>query len=309
MPQSYSMDCWSGSNLQTTGACSGGRDRALSNASWGRNILLAEKTSLGGGDAITVGVAMPTGPAGLSWSLYYTRTSAKEVNPLTSSTSSSNWSNRNIFNPNEEVLQNSNYLTKDRVNASVSWSKAFVSNYRTSVGMFYEGRRGKPYSWTYINDLNGDGISGNDLMYIPSGPGSGEVVFRGGAAEEARFWEVVDGNPGLASAKGGIVGRNNNYAPWVNNVDVRLSQELPGFMRGHKASFTLDILNFGNLLNKKWGRIDEITFPSSRSFVNYNGVDAQGRYVYSMGSLEDYSTRQTAGESQWAVQATLRYEF
>ncbi|HLL12114.1 MAG TPA: hypothetical protein VK570_13720, partial [Rubrivivax sp.] len=61
--------------------------------------------------------------------------------------------------------------------------------------------------------------------------------------------------------------------------------------------------------NKKWGRIDEIGFPSNRSFVNYNGINAQGRYVYSLGSLEDLTTRQTAGESQWAVQATLRYEF
>jgi hypothetical protein len=309
MPQTYNPACWSGQTFVTTGACSGGRDRALSNASWGRNVLLAEKTSQGGGDAITVGVQSPTGPAGFGWSLYYTRTTAKEVSPLTSSTSSSNWSNRSIFNPNEEVLQNSNYLTKDRVSGSLNWSKAFFGTYRTTVGMFYEGRRGKPYSWTYINDLNGDGISGNDLMYIPSGPGSGEVEFRGGAAEEARFWEIVEANPALAAAKGGIVGRNNSYAPWVNNIDLRISQELPGFMKGHKTTFTLDILNFGNLLNKRWGRIDEIGFPSNRSFVNFNGINAQGRYVYALGTYEDFVTRQTRGESQWAVQATLRYEF
>lgn len=313
MPQSYDINCWSGSTLQTTGACSGGRDRALSNASWGRNVLLAEKTSQGGGDAITVGVQMPAGPAGVGWSLYYTRTTAKEVSPLTSSTSSSNWGNRNIFNPNEEVLQNSNYVTKDRVSGSLNWSKAFFSSYRTSVGMFYEGRRGKPYSWTYINDLNGDGVA-NDLMYIPSAPGSGEVVFRPAAGQtaadaEAAFWAVVEGNPGLASAKGGIVGRNNSYAPWVNNVDLRFSQELPGFMKNHKATLTFDIMNFGNLLNKRWGRIDEINFPSSRSFVNFNGLDSQGRYIYSLGSTEDYVTRQALGESQWAVQLTLRYEF
>ena len=105
------------------------------------------------------------------------------------------------------------------------------------------------------------------------------------------------------------MGRNNNYAPWVNNFDVRLSQELPGFMKDHKVSFTLDILNFGNLLNKKWGHIDEIGFPSNRSFVNYNGLDANGKYIYSLGSTEDLVRRQASGESQWAVQATLRYAF
>jgi len=38
-------------------------------------------------------------------------------------------------------------------------------------------------------------------------------------------------------------------------------------------------------------------------------LDASGKYIYSMGSVEDLVTRQTAGESQWAVQATLRYAF
>ena len=314
----FAGSCWNSNGTPiTNGACATptgqSRTRALSNARF-NNVLLAKETSLGGGDAITLSIGQPS-TAGFGWSLAYTKTTAKEVSPLTSSTSGSNWSNRNIFNPNEEVESNSNYLVKDRISASLNWSKAFVGTYRTSVGVFYEGRRGKPYSWTYLNDLNGDGIGGNDLMYIPSAPGSGEVVFRGRSATEtpaqaeAAFWDVVNGNAGLASAKGGLVGRNNNYAPWVNNFDVRLSQELPGFYKDHKVSFTFDILNFGNLLNKKWGRIDEIGFPSNRSFVNYAGLDASGKYIYTLGSTEDYVTRQASGESQWAVQATLRYSF
>ena len=314
----FAGSCWNtnGSPI-TSGACatpSGeSRTRTLSNRIF-NNVLLAKETSLGGGDAITLSISQPAS-AGFGWSLAYTKTTAKEVSPLTSSTSASNWSNRNIFNPNEDDLSNSNYLVKDRISASMNWSKAFVGNYRTSLGVFYEGRRGKPYSWTYLNDLNGDGIGGNDLMYIPSAPGSGEVVFRGRSATEtpaqaeAAFWDVVNGNAGLSGAKGGLVGRNNNFAPWVNNFDVRLSQELPGFAKDHKVSFTFDILNFGNLLNKKWGRIDEIGFPSNRSFVNYNGLDASGKYIYTMGSTEDFVTRQASGESQWAVQATLRYSF
>lgn len=304
--------CWNANgNAITSGACatpsSQSRTRALSNPAFG-NVLLALPTGKGGGDAVTLSMGQPR-VGNFAWSAAYTYTRAKEVNPLTSSTSGSNWSNRNIFNPNEEVLQNSNYLVRDRINAALTWSKPTIGTYKTTFGVFYEGRRGKPFSWTYINDLNGDGIGGNDLMYIPSAPGSGEVEFRGGADEEARFWEIVDANPALRSAKGGVVGRNNSYAPWVNSFDVRLSQELPGLKAGHRGVITLDILNFANLLNKKWGRIDEIGFPSSRSFVYYNGINASGQYVYSLGSLEDYTTRQTSGESQWAAQVTLRYEF
>jgi hypothetical protein len=109
------------------------------------------------------------------------------------------------------------------------------------------------------------------------------------------------------------VKRNENFSPWTNSIDVRVSQELPGFAKGHKFTAVLDILNFGNLLNKRWGRIDEIGFASdggqSRSFVNYVGLDARGRYIYSLANVNDFTTRQVRGESQWALQATLRYEF
>ncbi len=307
-PGTYNIGCWSGGTFSTTGACAGSRNRALSNPNF-NNAIVALKTKKGYSDAVTLSIGQPA-VSGFGWNLAYTATTAKEVSPLTSSTSISNWSLKNSFDPNEEELQNSNYLIKDRVSASLTWAKAFVGSYRTSLGVFYEGRRGKPYSWTYLNDLNGDSILGNDLMYIPSRPGSGEVVFRGGAAEEARFWEIVDGNKALTAARGGIAGRNNSFAPWVNNFDVRFSQELPGFMKGHKTTFVLDVLNFGNLLNKRWGRVDEIGFPSNRSFVNFNGLEpGTGKYIYSLGSLEDFNTRQISGESQWAVQATLRYEF
>jgi len=302
------------SNL-TTGACatpSGQtRTRALSNRSFA-NVILAENTGKGYGNAVTLSLNRPF-KDGLSYGVAYTRTIAKEVSPLTSSTSNSNWNGRSIFNPNEETLSNSNYTTRDRYTANLSWSKAFVGNYRTTFGAFYEGRSGKPYSWTYINDLNGDGITGNDLMFIPTAPGSGEVVFRGGATEEAAFFAIVDANKALSAAKGGVVGRNKTDAPWVNNVDVRFSQELPGVMRDHKVTFVVDVLNFGNLLNRKWGRISEITFPSNRSFVNFVGldrsVDPNGKYIYSLGTTEALVTRQNSGESQWALQATLRYEF
>jgi hypothetical protein len=213
------------------------------------------------------------------------------------------------FDPNEEVASNSNYLIKDRFVASLNWGKVLMGSYRTTVGVFYESRRGKPYSWTYINDLNGDGIGGNDLMYIPSAPGSGEVAFRGGAAEEAAFWNIVDAHPELSAARGGVLGRNTSFNPWVNTFDVRFSQELPGFMKKHKAVFTLDVLNFGNLLNKEWGRTEEIGFPSNRSFVNYNGLNAEGKYIYSLGSVENFNVRQSSNESAWQLQATLRYEF
>lgn len=291
--------------------------KARSNLSYG-NVLLAKGTDKGDAQLVTVSLTSPT-RQGFGWSVAYTHTNATEVSPLTSSTSNSNWSGRSVFNPNEDVAANSSYLVKDRINARLSWEKRFFGNYRTRLGVFYEGREGKPYSWTINNDLNGDGLAGNDLMFIPSGPGSGEVAFFGATAEarattEARFWDVVNSNKVLRKAKGGVVERNSDFSPWTNSFDVKITQEIPGFAAKHKASFSLDILNFGNLLNKKWGRIEEVGFQSAgaqaRSFVDYVGLDAQGRYTYAVrDNVEDLNVRQAKGESQWAVQATLKYEF
>jgi hypothetical protein len=312
-PNCYTVSAAGSVTNVTTGACatpSGqSRTRALSNALF-TNVIMASKTKKGSGNSLTLSLSKPLSQ-GLGWGIAYTRTDATEVSPLTSSTSNSTWNTRAVFNPNEEVAGNSNYAIRDRFSGNLAWSQAFIANLKTSVGVFYEGRRGKPYSWTYINDLNGDAIGGNDLLYVPSAPGSGEVVFKT-AADEARFWDVVNGNKGLSKYKGRVVERNSSFAPWVNNFDMRISQELPGFVKSHKAVFALDFLNFGNLLNKKWGRIDEVSFPSRRSFVSYAGVDANGKYIYAVNptnSAADLVTKQVERESQWAVQATLRYEF
>ena len=323
-PAAYNPACWSssGGTITSGTACAssatnaGVRARALSNASF-NNVLLATATEKGGGNAVTLSLSSPN-KGGFGWQVAYTRTSATEVSPLTSSVSNSNFNSRSIFNPNEDVAANSAYLIKDRFNASFNWSKAFIGKYKTSVGVFYEGRKGKPYSWTYRNDLNGDGVSGNDLMYIPKGPQSGEVVFLGDTAtnhaNEDAFWAVVEANKALRDAKGGIVARNSAFMPFVNSFDVRVSQELPGFTSKHKGLLTFDILNIGNLINNRWGRINELSFQSSgglrRTFVNYVGLNPDGKYIYQVNSNVDSLTpRQVKGESQWAMQITAKYEF
>jgi len=290
--------------------------RSLNNRSF-RNVLVARDTDKGDAKVLTASLSRPL-TKGFGWSVAYTYTDATEVSPLTSSVANSNFNGRSVFNPNEEVAAASSYAIKNRVNALVNFQKKFFENYNTRLGIFYEGREGRPYSWTFNNDMNGDDLAGNDLMYIPTAFGSGEVVFHGDTAtnhsNEQRFWDVVNANKGLHSAAGGVVKRNNSTAEWVNTFDVRISQEIPGLFKRNKATFTLDFMNFGNLLNKKWGRTEEISFQSNggmaRSFVDYAGTDAQGRYIYVVrNDVERQDLKQAKGESQWAIQATLRYEF
>lgn len=285
------------------------------------DVTVIEGTDKGSGNAITLSASQRLNGLGLDWTAAFTRTSATEVSPLTSSTAFSNWANRAVFNPNEVVAARSASLVRNRVNASVSWAKAFVGSYQTRIGVFYEGREGRPYSWTFNNDMNGDGVSGNDLLYVPQAPGSGEVLFRlpgqsvaaSGAAAEAKFWSVVENDKTLNGIRGTTASRNNATSTFYNSFDVRLSQEVPGFFKGHKGVISLDILNFGNLLNKKWGHIEEMGFSDGsggnvRRWVNYAGTEG-GKMVYSVNDPFDLTTKNNRGESAWAAQVTVRYTF
>ncbi|CAN5265953.1 TonB-dependent receptor [soil metagenome] len=324
-----SPSCYSGGNDSSPTAC-GRVVKALNNKAF-NNVTVVEQTNLGGGNALTLSLTQPN-RQGFGWGVAYTRTSATEVSPLTSSTSNSNWLNRAVFNPNENVAANSAYLIRNRFNAQTNWSKAFFGKYKTTFGLVYEGREGKPFSWTFNNDANGDGVGGNDLLYIPKAPGSGEVLFRkpvtapittaaalsayqqSTAAEaEAKFWDIVNSEKGLNGVRGGVVGRNTSFSKFTNSFDVRVSQELPGLFGNNKGVVTLDLLNIGNLLNKRWGHIDEVDFGTGgnvRTFVNYAGIDpATGKMIYSVNDPSTYTTKQTRGESQWAAQITVKYEF
>jgi hypothetical protein len=322
-PKGLDPACWNASSgsLNTSATGCGGdwgaRNRALSNPAFA-NVTQATQTDVGGGNTVTLSLTKPAND-GFGWQVAYSRQSATDASPLSSSVANSNFNSRATFNPNEEVEANSAYLVKERMTGSINWSKAFFGNRKTTVGLFYEGRVGKPYSWVYKNDMNGDGVGGNDLMYIPKAPGSGEVLFFGAdaaakAATEANFWAVVDANKVLGDAKGGVAGRNSAFSDTVHSFDVRLSQELDGFSPKHKSTFILDIFNVGNLLNRDWGRTNEALFQSGggnrRGFVNFAGIDpATGKYIYAVSSMEEMAIKQNALESQWALQATWKYEF
>jgi len=294
---------------------------ATSNARGGANqafreVLLAKNTGKGNGESYTLSLQKPF-TEDQSWSVQaaYTYADASEVNGLSSSRAISNWASRAILNPNEEISSRSPYVVNDRLNGAFTKRWKVWGENTTEFSVFYEVRSGKPYAWTFNNDANGDGLAGNDLMYIPLAPG--DVLFVGAdaaarAAEEAAFFEFINAQ-GLDQYAGQAMPRNTHESPWSNSFDVRLSQEIPLWF-DHKAEVWLDILNIGNMLNKDWGTIDEVFFQSNgaqaRSFVNFAGIDpATGRYVYDFINPEQFGRRDRTAESRWAVALGFRYRF
>ena len=288
------------------------------------DVLLMRNTSKGKSQQLTVSLDKPLSEM-WGWSLGYTYTTASEVSPLTSSQNTSNWNGTLAFQANEEVAYNSRYAIRDRFTGTLQWKKNFFGDNATRVGMFYEGRSGRPFSYIFFNDANGDGASSNDLFFVPNNPG--DVVFIGGAATEQRFFDFLAQNPELQRYRGQVAPANAFRAKWINNFDVRVSQELPGFMQGHKAELSLDILNIGNMINKDWGLVDDYGFFSTRRVANYAGIcgsavtaqcpaGSAGKYVYSFpGNPDDARIQENnndkgnTGVSRWSVMVGFKYKF
>ena len=287
------------------------------------DVMLLRHTDKGQSTQFTVGLNKPMVDT-WAWSLAYTYTKATEVSPLTSSQNTSNWGSTLISTANADVATDSRYAFKDRITGTLQWKHQFFGDNDTQIALFYEGRSGRPYSYIYWNDLNGDsnpttstsnpGLY-NDLFYVPAGPG--DVLFTGGAAMEAAFFNWLADNPELQRYRGQIAPANAFRAKWVNSFDVRISQELPGFMKGHKTELSLDIMNIGNLINKDWGLIDDYGFNATRRVANYAGIDpTTGKYVYNFSGSTDNSSIQennndkgNTGVSRWSVMLGLKYKF
>jgi hypothetical protein len=288
-----------------------------------RSSLLTN-SSKGGSDALTLSLTKPM-DHGFSGSVSATFSHATEVNTGSSTQAWSNYNYVSRTNPNELIETTSAFDIPVSVKVSLNWDHAFFSDYRTTLSMFYNGHSGLPYTWVFGNDVNGDNISnsgaGGDPAYIPLAIDPRVSYGNATQAQIDAFQEFISNDPYLSSHRGRIAGRNGARQPWVNQLDLGIQQELPGFSKEHKSIIRLDVFNFLNALNKNWGVTNRVSsgFFENRRLVGVSGV-SNGQYVYNLGApgttpWENYAVYDASGTSpsrvvsRWSVLLTLRYTF
>ncbi|WP_415208770.1 TonB-dependent receptor [Rudaea sp.] len=270
-------------------------------------------TSQGMSSSLTLSLSKPW-ENGFSGTISATFTHATDVNPGTSAQAWSNFNYNARVNPNDIVTANSRFNIPFSFKAALNWDHAFFGNNRTTVSVFYNGHSGLPYSWIFGSDVNGDSLASDDLVYIPL---KNDPRVSYGTATQAQidaFNAFIDNDPYLSKHRGQIAGRNASNAPWVNELDLGVQQELPGFFGKDKFIARLDIYNFLNLLNKKWGDVDNMGFYGTRYLVSSATV-ANGQYVYNLSkapqgyTLYDSYTNPSRVVSRWQALVTLKYTF
>ncbi len=255
----------------------------------------------------------------------YTRLKSRNVQSFTSDRAISNWRNgRQLSTSHDDlVLAPSVYDRPDRVLAYGTWTLPWKI---TEFSLYYEGISGTPITYVANGDLNGDGYTGNDPIYIPMhatdvnefriGTGVGTAFVQDHAQAQA-FNDFISANPCMDQQRGHIMNRDSCRTPFQNRIDLSIRQSVPQ-VAGHQVALQLDIFNLANLINKDWGHINEptlsATFPDQRalSLTGRNpGPLNQSLSTFTFDSrLRDKGAFGTvATSSYYQMQLTLKYNF
>ena len=228
--------------------------------------------------------------------------------------------NQHAGDPNNPGLGYAYSSPGHRFFLAATYTQQWFSWGATSVSMFWQSNTQGNASYTYSGDLNGDGGTSNDLLYIPRD--TSEMNFQtftsGGrtftAAEQATAFDAyINQDPYLKKRRGQYAQRAAVFLPMVHRMDLSASQDifLPIMGHKHKFQFRADVLNFLNMLNNDWGVGQRLV--NAQPLTNPS-IDATGRPTYRMrvvnGQLMSKTFESTAGLGDvWQVQLGFRYTF
>lgn len=247
----------------------------------------------------------------------YTYTESKEISGMPGSNAASAYTGLYQINgPHLPEVQRSQFVVPSKAIASATyklpWSHGRL-NSATLFNVFYAGYSPYGYSFTYTNDMNGDGIA-TDLIYIPKE--KGEINFISQDDEDA-FFRFVEQDNYLSKNKGSYAEAYAARAPWVHRFDLRIAREYYFNVAGktNTLQFTLDFLNFGNIINSEWGIPKNMFGANNGQILTYEGVDANNVPTFSMVQDDDgnylsesYSTFFNYNQA-WHLQLGVRYSF
>ncbi len=203
----------------------------------------------------------------------------------------------------------------------------WADGYPFSVGLFFNRRSGRPFSFTYEDDTVEDYFGDSDdeeriLIHVPTGPNDPLYDFSQLSAQQVTdlfdFLELS----GLSAYAGGIAPKNGFNGPWFSDLDIRIQQDfrLPwGFGdHAHVASVFFDIENALNLL---FGDDDNL-----RVYPDTGDIQEGVRVIEALGDLSNtnqfvvsdvFTGSNFVGDindidvddSVWRLQLGIRYRF
>ena len=307
-----------------------------SNPNLGNSILMSNNSQ---GFVFTGTFRIQKNARNFSGSLAYTYATALNT-AEGGSTASSLWSAAAVGNqdPNAANLGLGSYYQPHRIIASVTYRATWSKMFNTTFGAIFEMAANGTGNYVYNGDLNGDGNTGNDLIFIPKNPsdinlvragsgGNGTTATPADTRTASQIWSQLDAfiqsSPYLKKHRGEYAERNANVYPMFTHLDVNVTQNIVFKTGGnmHTLQVSLDVINAGNLINNHWGVAQT---PIVSNFLKYEGLttsanNANGVAINTPAFSMPYQTgttpytsafgNSTSIFSRWQMQLGLRYLF
>jgi hypothetical protein len=292
-------------------------------------IIVGANTSKGYSYNLTAQLQKPF-TNGVSGGVAYNFGRSMVMNDNTSSQNSTQWIQMQTVNGRNDLdLSISNFDVGHRFIANIAYQIEYTNFGRTTVSLFYNAQSGTPYSYVYTSGIIGDDIDGNesDLIYVPATRNEialvditdtdGNIITTADQ-QWTNLENYINSDDYLKSRKGQYAERNASRTPFTHIVDLKIVQDfyIKTNNYTHTLQLTLDVFNFTNLLNNKWGRtywvndknddrnyalISPTEFAADGTTMQYNFIKPNSKpwEIYDAG----------VNSSRWHAQVGIRYLF
>jgi hypothetical protein len=293
----------------------------------------APRTSVVTGSTFTEAIDLRNESGGYSWSVTgqlhkswsdhiefhaaYTHSRARDIASVTAGNPLApfdNWASEHPFSglPGDKSLGVSSYEIPHRIVFSVTYAARW-RHQTTDISLYYIGESGAPFTYgdstsgKLNGDLNADGTSADDPIYVPrNATDASEIVFAGAdsAAQGTAFERFIRDTPCLNHQRGRIVARNSCRGSWVNTSNLALRQSLPS-IGGRPASLQLEVFNVLNLLDRSWGLV-ALPNPWILQYAGQTtGATPQPKFTFNSARPRTILT----ADSAYQLQLSLRFSF
>jgi hypothetical protein len=265
---------------------------------------------------------------GLWGSFAWTTANSKDFMSAGSIASGSWQSALSVAGNNNLDLSFADAFVKNRFVGLLGYRIEYGSKYggATTITLGYVGQQGNPFSYIVAGDLNGDRVNNNDLIYVPKewneirfAPLTVGTRVYTEAEQQAAFWNFVNQDDYLKTRNGKYAERNGGLLPYLHRFDLSVAQDIFVKIGGKRNAFQIraDILNFGNMIDNKFGVSQRATAPQILNFVSRDAVTNVPTFRLATQRLTDGSTILVRDSYQynssvfdvWSAQLGIRYIF
>jgi carboxypeptidase family protein/TonB-dependent receptor-like protein len=173
------------------------------------------------------------------------------------------------------------------------------------ASVIYTGFSSTPFTYTVNSDANGDGLAGNDPIYVPRD--SADINLRT-PSDWSALNAYINSEPCLNSARGTVLERNACRGPWTSFLNARVTKVVPT-VHGQALEISLDIFNLPNLLSSSWGVNRSTTGFENQAILNETGYDVAGSRGQYTTMLLTSRNAVVANSSRYRLLLSGKYTF